>query len=104
MARRLGLAAALLGDPEILILDEPTNGLDPEGIRWIRTFLRERAASGRTILLSSHLMGETAETVDDIVILNKGHIVASGTLTEIVGSHKTLEDAFFAFTTRRDIS
>ncbi|MFD0716862.1 ABC transporter ATP-binding protein [Paenibacillus sp. GCM10027626] len=104
MARRLGLAAALLGDPEILILDEPTNGLDPEGIRWIRTFLRERAASGRTVLLSSHLMGETAETVDDIVILNKGHIVASGTLNEIVGSHKSLEDAFFAFTARRDIS
>lgn len=104
MARRLGLAAALLGDPEILILDEPTNGLDPEGIRWIRKLVRERAASGRTVLLSSHLMGETAETVDDIVILNKGHIVASGTLTQIVGSHKTLEDAFFAYTTRRDIS
>lgn len=104
MARRLGLAAALLGDPEILILDEPTNGLDPEGIRWIRTFLRERAASGRTVLLSSHLMGETAETVDDIVILNKGHIVANGTLAEIVGSHETLENAFFAFTARGDIS
>jgi ABC-2 type transport system ATP-binding protein len=104
MARRLGLAAALLGDPELLILDEPTNGLDPEGIRWIRTFLRERAASGRTVLLSSHLMGETAETVDDIVILHKGNIVAGGTLTEIVGSHKTLEDAFFALTTGRDIS
>lgn len=103
MARRLGLAAALLGDPEILILDEPTNGLDPEGIRWIRTFLRERAASGRTVLLSSHLMGETAETVDDIVIINKGQIVANGTLPEIVGSHKTLEDAFFAFT-RRELS
>lgn len=103
MARRLGLAAALLGDPDILILDEPTNGLDPEGIRWIRTYIRERAASGRTVLLSSHLMGETAETVDDIVIINEGRIVASGTLNEIIGSHHTLEDAFFAFTTRRDI-
>lgn len=103
MGRRLGLAAALLGDPEILILDEPTNGLDPEGIRWIRTFLREYAASGRTVLLSSHLMGETAETVDDIAILHKGRIVASGTLTEIVGAHTTLENAFFAFTTGRDM-
>lgn len=104
MARRLGLAAALLGDPEILILDEPTNGLDPEGIRWIRTFLRERAASGRTVLLSSHLMGETAETVDDIVIIHHGQIVSKGTLAEIVGSYRTLEDAFFAVTTqsRRD--
>lgn len=106
MARRLGLAAALLGDPEILILDEPTNGLDPEGIRWIRTFLRERAASGRTVLLSSHLMGETAETVDDIVIIHQGQIVSNGTLAEIIGSYRTLEDAFFAVTaqSRRDNS
>lgn len=98
MARRLGLAAALLGDPEILILDEPTNGLDPEGIRWIRAFLRERAATGRTVLLSSHLMGETATTVDDIVIIHQGQIVANGTLAEIVGTHHTLEAAFFAVT------
>jgi len=98
MARRLGLAAALLGDPDILILDEPTNGLDPEGIRWLRLFLRERAASGRTVLLSSHLMGETAETVDDIVIIHQGRIVSSGTLAEIVGPHRSLEDAFFAAT------
>ncbi|AIQ31569.1 ABC transporter [Paenibacillus sp. FSL P4-0081] len=99
MGRRLALAAALLGDPEILILDEPTNGLDPEGIRWLRKFLRERAASGRTVLLSSHLMGETAETVDDVIIINKGQIVADGTLTEVVGSHRTLEDSFFNLTT-----
>ncbi|GFN33174.1 ABC transporter ATP-binding protein [Paenibacillus xylaniclasticus] len=103
MTRRLAFAAALLGDPEILILDEPANGLDPEGIRWIRTFVRERAALGCTVLLSSHLMGETADTVDDIVIINKGYIMASGTLTEIVGSHKSLEDAFFAYTAREDI-
>jgi len=100
MGRRLGLAAALLGDPEILILDEPVNGLDPEGIRWIRTFLRERAAAGRTVLLSSHLMGELAETVDDVVVINEGRIVADGTLAEVIGTYRTLEDAFFALTAR----
>ena len=99
MGRRLGLAAALLGDPEALVLDEPVNGLDPEGIRWIRTFLRERAAAGHTILLSSHLMGELSETVDDVVIINHGRIVARGTLAEITGSRWNLEEAFFAFTT-----
>ncbi len=100
MGRRLGLAAALLGDPEILILDEPVNGLDPEGIRWIRTLVRERAATGRTVLLSSHLMGELAETVDDVIVINQGRIVADGTLAEVVGAHDTLEDAFFALTTQ----
>ena len=98
MGRRLGMAAALLGDPKILVLDEPVNGLDPEGIRWIRTFLRERAKSGNTVLLSSHLMGELAETVDDVVIINHGKIVADGTLEEIIGNHSTLEEAFFALT------
>lgn len=98
MGRRLGIAAALLGDPKILILDEPVNGLDPEGIRWIRTFLRERAESGNTVLLSSHLMGELAETVDDVVIIKHGTIVADGTLEEVIGNHSTLEEAFFALT------
>lgn len=98
MGKRLGMAAALLGDPEILVLDEPVNGLDPEGIRWIRTFLRERAESGNTVLLSSHLMGELAETVDDVVIINHGKIVADGTLEEVIGHHATLEEAFFALT------
>lgn len=98
MGRRLGMAAALLGDPKILVLDEPINGLDPEGIRWIRTFLRERAASGNTVLLSSHLMGELAETVDDVVIIHHGKIVADGTLEEVIGNHSTLEEAFFAQT------
>ncbi|MFI5564997.1 ABC transporter ATP-binding protein [Amycolatopsis japonica] len=99
MGRRLALAAALLGDPEVLVLDEPVNGLDPEGIRWIRGFLRERAAAGRTVLLSSHLMGELSETVDDVVVIDHGRIVARGTLTEVVGGHRSLEDAFFALTT-----
>ncbi|CQR55957.1 ABC transporter related protein [Paenibacillus riograndensis SBR5] len=92
------MAAALLGDPQILILDEPVNGLDPEGIRWIRTFLRKRAESGNTVLLSSHLMGELAETVDDVVIIKHGTIVADGTLEEVIGNHSTLEEAFFALT------
>uniref|UniRef100_UPI00403E4F85 ABC transporter ATP-binding protein n=1 Tax=unclassified Siminovitchia TaxID=2837530 RepID=UPI00403E4F85 len=100
MGRRLGMAAALLGDPKILVLDEPVNGLDPEGIRWIRTFLRERAASGKTVLLSSHLMGELAETVDDVVIINHGKVVADGTLEEVIGNHSTLEEAFFALTSK----
>ncbi|EWC60874.1 ABC transporter, ATP-binding protein [Actinokineospora spheciospongiae] len=99
MGRRLGLAAALLGDPAALVLDEPVNGLDPEGIRWMRRFLRERAEAGHTVLLSSHLMGELAEVVDDVVIINGGRVVEQGTLAEVTGAHRTLEDAFFALTT-----
>lgn len=98
MSRRLGLAAALLGDPRVLILDEPINGLDPAGIRWMRTFLRDSAAQGRTVLLSSHLMGELAETADDVVIIDRGRVVAGGTLAEVVAGHATLEDAFLAHT------
>lgn len=98
MGKRLGMAAALLGDPQILVLDEPVNGLDPEGIRFIRTFLRERAESGNTVLLSSHLMGELAETVDDVVIIKHGKIVADGTLEQVIGNHSSLEEAFFALT------
>ena len=98
MRQRLGIASALIGDPKILILDEPANGLDPEGIRWIRLFLREQAQAGRTVLLSSHLMGELAETVDDVVVIVGGRIVADGTLAEVTGNHKNLEDAFFALT------
>lgn len=97
MGRRLGLAAALLGDPAALVLDEPVNGLDPEGIRWIREFLRDRAAAGRTVLLSSHLMGELSEIVDDVVIIDHGRIVARGALAEITGG-RSLEEAFFALT------
>ncbi|SDT49688.1 ABC transporter ATP-binding protein [Actinoplanes derwentensis] len=98
MSRRLGLATALLGDPRVLILDEPINGLDPAGIRWMRTFLRDSAAQGRTVLLSSHLMGELAETADDVVIIDGGRVVAGGTLAEVVARHPTLEDAFLAYT------
>lgn len=101
MKQRLGLAAALLGEPRILVLDEPVNGLDPEGIRTVRTFLRRYADQGNTVLLSSHLMGETAETVDDIVIINKGRVIANGTLREITEGHASLENAFFSLTGSR---
>jgi ABC-2 type transport system ATP-binding protein len=83
MHQRLGLASALLGDPQILVLDEPLNGLDPQGIRWLRRFLRERAASGRTILLSSHILSEAAQTVDDVVVIHKGRLVRQGAIDEL---------------------
>jgi ABC-2 type transport system ATP-binding protein len=86
MRQRLGLGSALLGDPEILVLDEPLNGLDPQGIRWLRTFLRERAASGRTVLLSSHLLTEAAQTVDDVVVIHKGRLVRQGRIDELGSS------------------
>lgn len=98
MGQRLGIAAALLGDPEILVLDEPTNGLDPEGIRWIRHFLRSLAAEGKTVLVSSHLMSEMEETADDFVVIARGRVIAQGTSEEVRGSHGNLEEAFFAFT------
>ena len=96
MGQRLGLATALLGDPQVLVLDEPTNGLDPEGIRWLRQLLKSFAAEGRTVLLSSHLMSEMANTVDDVVVINRGRIITHGTVGEITAGHASLEDAFFA--------
>ncbi|TCC30729.1 ABC transporter ATP-binding protein [Kribbella speibonae] len=83
MRQRLGLAAALLGDPGVLVLDEPANGLDPEGIAWLRAFLRRLAADGRTVLISSHVLSEVEQTVDDIVIIDKGTLVRQGNLTDL---------------------
>jgi ABC-2 type transport system ATP-binding protein len=85
MRQRLGLAAALLGDPEVLVLDEPTNGLDPEGVRWLRQFVRDYAAAGRTVVVSSHLLAEVAQTVDDVVVLVAGRLVAHAPLAELAG-------------------
>ena len=85
MRQRLGLAAALLGDPRVLILDEPANGLDPEGIRWLRTLLRQLADEGRTLLVSSHMLSEVEQTVDDVVIIAAGRGVAQGTVRELRG-------------------
>ena len=83
MRQRLGLAAALLGDPELLILDEPANGLDPEGVRWLRDFLRGFAAEGRTVLVSSHVLAEVAQTVDQALIINRGRLVAESPLAQL---------------------
>ena len=83
MRQRLSLAAALLGDPELLILDEPANGLDPEGVRWLRDFLRAFAAEGKTVFVSSHLLAEVAQTVDQVVIINHGQLVAESPLAEL---------------------
>jgi ABC-2 type transport system ATP-binding protein len=83
MRQRLGLAAALLGDPELLILDEPGNGLDPEGVRWLRDFLRRLASEGRTVLISSHVLAEVAQTVDRILIIRRGRLVLSSSLPEL---------------------
>ncbi|MGW1285042.1 ABC transporter ATP-binding protein [Streptomyces sp. NPDC002586] len=84
MRQRLGIAAALLGDPEVILLDEPANGLDPEGIVWIRTLLRRLAAQGRTVLVSSHLMSETAAFADHLVILGKGRLLADTPVQEFI--------------------
>jgi ABC-2 type transport system ATP-binding protein len=84
MGQRLGIAAALLGDPATLILDEPANGLDPEGIRWIRNLLKGLAAEGRTVFLSSHLMAEMAQTAEHLVVIGRGRLIADTTVAEIV--------------------
>ncbi|HUC21803.1 MAG TPA: ATP-binding cassette domain-containing protein [Streptosporangiaceae bacterium] len=83
MRQRLGLAVALLGDPELLILDEPANGLDPEGVRWLRDFLRSLASEGRTVLISSHVLAEVAQTVDRVLIISRGRLVLSSPLADL---------------------
>ena len=96
MGQRLALAAALLGDPGVLILDEPTNGLDPVGVRWLRLLLRDLAAEGRTIILSSHALAEVAQTVDEVLILDRGQLRSHRPIAEI----ESLEDAFLELTDR----
>jgi ABC-2 type transport system ATP-binding protein len=83
MRQRLSLAGALLGDPLALVLDEPANGLDPQGIRWLRDFLRAQATEGRTVLVSSHVLAEMAQTVDEVVVISRGRLVAQGSLDEL---------------------
>lgn len=97
MKQRLSLAGALLGDPKVLILDEPANGLDPIGIAWLRGFLRQLADQGKTILVSSHQLAEMQSTVDDVIIINHGMLMAQGSMKEIIGEG-TLEDAFLKLT------
>ena len=98
MRQRLGLATALLADPETLILDEPANGLDPEGVRWLRDLMRGFAAEGGTVLVSSHLLAEVAQTVDEVVILDHGRLVAQGPVAELTAGGAGLEEAFFQLT------
>ncbi|MCW3014247.1 MAG: transporter related protein, partial [Solirubrobacterales bacterium] len=83
MRQRLAIAAALLGDPQVLILDEPTNGLDPEGVHWLRQYLRGFAAAGGSVLVSSHLLAEVAQTVDDVVIIAKGRLITQSSLADL---------------------
>jgi ABC-2 type transport system ATP-binding protein len=86
MRQRLGLAAALLGDPAVLVLDEPATGLDPEGVHWLRAFLRSQADAGRTVVVSSHLLAEVSQTVDHVVILDNGRLVTSSPLAELTAA------------------
>ena len=86
MGQRLGIAAALLGDPEVLVLDEPVNGLDPDGVLWVRNFVRAFAAEGRTVMLSSHLMSEMAQTADHLIVLGRGAVIADAPIADFIAS------------------
>jgi ABC-2 type transport system ATP-binding protein len=98
MRQRLGLATALLADPEVLILDEPANGLDPDGIRWLRGLLRGFAAEGGTVLVSSHMLAEVAQTIDSVVIVDHGRLIAQGPVAGLTAGGGDLEEAFFQLT------
>ncbi|WP_380164138.1 ABC transporter ATP-binding protein [Jannaschia sp. R86511] len=98
MRQRLGLAFALLGDPDVLILDEPANGLDPQGIRWMRGLVRQFADAGGTVLLSSHLLGEIAAVADRLVVIGGGRVVAAGPTAELLEGQDDLEEYFFRLT------
>jgi ABC-2 type transport system ATP-binding protein len=100
MRQRLGLAGALLGDPELLLLDEPANGLDPAGVRWLRAFLRQRAQEGRTVLVSSHGLAEVAQTVDQVVIIDRGRLIANLRLDELADGAGSLEDLYLELTAK----
>jgi len=98
MAQRLGIAAALLGDPPVLIFDEPVNGLDPEGIRWIRNLMKSLAAEGRTVFISSHLIAEMALTAERLIVVGAGRLLADTTVAGLSAANESLEDAFLALT------
>jgi ABC-2 type transport system ATP-binding protein len=98
MAQRLSIAAALLGDPGVLVLDEPVNGLDPEGIRWIRTLLKSLAAEGRTVFVSSHLISEMALTAERLVVIGQGRLLAQTTVADLSARAPSMEEAFFFLT------
>jgi ABC-2 type transport system ATP-binding protein len=106
MRQRLGIAAALLGDPETLVLDEPANGLDPAGVLWLRTLLRALADEGRTVLVSSHLLAELAQAVDDVIVIDHGRLMVHGRMSDLLQTHhsRTLEDLFFDLTSKESLS
>ena len=99
--QRVSLATALLGNPQFLILDEPTNGLDPSGIRWLRNFLKEQSEKGKTILLSSHILSEVEAVTDDVIFIHKGKIIANGELKKIMKDTVSLEEVFLQPYSRR---
>ncbi|GAB2592938.1 hypothetical protein Aab01nite_36910 [Paractinoplanes abujensis] len=98
MRQRLGIAGALLGDPPVVILDEPVNGLDPDGVRWIRGLMRDLAAEGRTVFVSSHLLSEMQVTADHLIVIGRGRLIADASLAQIVAGHASLEDAYYRLT------
>jgi ABC-2 type transport system ATP-binding protein len=98
MAQRLGIAAALLGDPPVLLLDEPVNGLDPAGIHWIRDLLRSLAAQGRTVFVSSHLISEMALMAEHVVVIGRGRLLADAPVADLAARAPSLEDAFLELT------
>jgi ABC-2 type transport system ATP-binding protein len=100
MRQRLGLAGALLGAPALLVLDEPANGLDPAGVHWLRAFVRRFAEQGGTVLIASHALAEVAQSVDQVVILDSGRLVAMVRLDELAGRGETLEETYLKLTTR----
>lgn len=100
MRQRLGLAAALLGDPELLLLDEPANGLDAAGVHWLRGFLRQFVARGNTVLVSSHLLAEVAQTVDQVLIVDRGRLIATVRMDQLGGGTRSLEDLYLELTTK----
>jgi ABC-2 type transport system ATP-binding protein len=98
MRQRLGIAAALLGDPPVLMFDEPFNGMDPEGIVWLRGFLRSLAGQGRTVLVSSHLMSELQDMADHVIVVGRGRVIADSPIADLLTRWRSMEDAYLALT------
>src|SRR5438132_3635378 len=103
MRQRLGLAGALLGDPELLLLDEPANGLDPAGVHWLRGFLRQFADQGRSVLVSSHVLAEVAQTVDQVLIINRGRLITTVRLDQLADGARSLEDLYLQLTAKETV-
>ena len=103
MRQRLGLAGALLGDPELLLLDEPANGLDPAGVHWLRGFLRQFADQGRTVLISSHVLAEIAQTVDQVLIIDHGRLITTVRLDQLAAGARSLEDLYLELTAKEGV-